>query len=226
MTAVNSTTSDVEAPGERWPPEPYPVSLPWHAHLTKDSPAGIEAQQRLLELLLRATRRQVWRLRGQLPGAGAGELEDLAQQSAHDAMIAVLRKLDTFEGRSQFTTWVYKFGVLHAGVACRRQGWRHREVALPESLALIDPAGSPTDTAEASDLAEALERAIADDLTVHQRRVAIALLVEQVPIDVLAERLGTTRNALYKTLHDARQRLRRSLTDSGHIADVPTRSTP
>ena len=68
----------------------------------------------------------------------AGELEDLAQQAADDALVAVLRQLGTFEGRSRFTTWAYKFGVLHAGVAVRRQAWRHREVPLPDTLTLVD----------------------------------------------------------------------------------------
>lgn len=197
----------------------------WRFDLTKPGSAGHAAQRRLHDLLLRATRRQVWRLRSQLPGAGPLDLEDLAQQSADDALIAVVAKLDTFEGRSKFSTWAYKFGVFHAGVAVRRQAWRHREVQLPERLSLTDAAASPADRAEATDLSRAVERAIADALTPHQRRVALALIVEQVPIDVLSERLGTNRNALYKTLHDARQRLRASLIDGGYLADIPTRST-
>ena len=64
------------------------------------------------------------------------------------------------------------------------------------------------------------------DLTPHQRRVVLALLVEEVPIDVLADRLGSTRNALYKTLHEARRRLRAALIDSGHLEIRPDRSTP
>lgn len=77
----------------------------------------------------------------------------------------------------------------------------------------------------ATDLSHAVERAIAHDLTPHQRRVALALIVEQVPIDVLAERLGTSRNALYKTLHDTRQRLRASLSDGGYLDKMPNRSS-
>lgn len=198
----------------------------WRHDLTDPGAPGHAAQRELHQLLLRATRRQVWRLRHQLPGAGANDLEDLAQQSADDALVAVLAKLDTYERRSKFSTWVYKFGVLHAGVAVRRQAWRHREVWLPEALSTTDPAPSPASVVEATDLSRAVEKAIADDLTSHQRRVALALIIEQVPIDVLAERLGTNRNALYKTLHDARRRLRASLTDGGYLDDKPTRSKP
>ena len=73
---------------------------------------------------------------------------------------------------------------------------------------------------------EARLAAIATELTPHQRRVVLALLVEEVPIDVLADRLGSNRNALYKTLHDARRRLRAALVDSGHLEIRPDRSTP
>jgi len=187
----------------------------WFTDLTDDGTAGQEAMQRLHELVLRAARHQVWRLRHLLPGAGASELDDLAQQAADDALVAVLRQLGTFEGRSRFTTWAYKFGVLHAGVAVRRQAWRHREVSLPDSLALVDRSPGPAAYTEGTELVRALEDAIEKDLTPHQRRVLLALLVEEVPIDVLAERLGTSRNALYKTLHDGRRKLRAVLTEAG-----------
>ena len=217
MTTVNPTTPDVVPPtGDD----------AWLADLTDGGAAGHQALARLREVLLRATRHQVWRLRHLLPGAGAGELEDLAQQAADDALVAVLRQLGTFEGRSRFTTWAYKFGVLHAGVVVRRQAWRHREVPLPDTLTLVDTGPTPAAVSEATHLARAVEAAIATELTPHQRRVVLALLVEQVPIDVLADRLGSTRNALYKTLHDARRRLRKALTDSGHLQIHPDRSTP
>ena len=217
MTTVNPTTSGVRPP---------PSDDGWLSDLTDDGPAGHQALARLREILLRAARHQVWRLRDLLPGAGSGELEDLAQQAADDALMAVLRKLGTFEGRSRFTTWAYKFGLLHAGVAVRRQAWRHREVPLPDTLALVDTSPTPAALTEATELARAVASAIASELTPHQRRVVLALVVEGVPIDVLADRLGSTRNALYKTLHDARRRLRAALTESGHLETSPDRSTP
>jgi RNA polymerase sigma-70 factor (ECF subfamily) len=214
---MNPTTPAVVTP---------PSDDAWLADLTDDGPAGQRALRLLRVHLLRATRHQVWRLRDLLPGAGAGELEDLAQQAANDALVAVLRQLGTFEGRSRFTTWVYKFGVLHAGVAVRRQAWRHREVPLPDTLALIDSAPTPHEVSEAAHLGRAIHAAIATALTPHQRRVVLALLVEEVPIDVLADRLGSTRNALYKTLHDARRRLRAALAATGYVQTRPDRSTP
>jgi len=189
----------------------------WVGDLTASGAAGAEAVRRLHDTLLRATRHQVWRLRGLLPGAGPGDLEDLAQQAADDALVAVLRRLHTWERRSRFSTWVYKFGILQAGVTVRRQAWRHREVHLPDTTVVVDPAASPSDVVEAGHLVRAVHDAIESALTPHQRRVALALLVDDVPIDVLAERLGTTRNALYKTVHDARVRLRAALARSGHL---------
>jgi RNA polymerase sigma-70 factor (ECF subfamily) len=216
VTTVNPTSAEVA---------PSSTDDPWWLDLTDDGWAGRQAVGRLRELLLRATRYQVWRLRDSVAGAGAGELEDLAQMAADDAVVAVLRQLATFEGRSRFTTWAYKFGVLHAGVAVRREAWRHREVALSDTLTVVDAGPAPDALTEAGHLARAVEQAIASELTPHQRRVVLALLVDQVPIDVLADRLGSTRNALYKTLHDARRRLRAALADSGYLENRP-RSTP
>lgn len=217
MSTVRPTIPDVVRP------EP---DEQWWTDLTDDSPAGRHAVGRLRELLVRACRHQVWRLRDALPGAGAGELEDLAQQCANDAVVAVLRQLPTFQGRSRFTTWAYKFGVHHAGVAVRRQAWRHREVPLPDTLsAVADRAPGPESVVGAGELARAVAAAVDTALTAHQRRILLALVVEQVPIDVLADRLGSTRNALYKTLHDARARLRGALIDSGQL-EARHRSLP
>jgi RNA polymerase sigma-70 factor (ECF subfamily) len=180
-------------------------------------PAGRAADARLHTLLVRAARHQVHRLRHQLPGVGAADLDGLAHQAADDAMVDVLRRLDTFEGRSRFSTWAWKFALLHAGVAVRRQAWRHREVPLPDTLTVVDRGASPADVTEAAQLGRALEAAIAEALTPHQRRVVLALVVEEVPIDVLADRVGSTRNALYKTLHDARRRLRAELVAAGYL---------
>ncbi|WP_019873488.1 sigma-70 family RNA polymerase sigma factor [Sporichthya polymorpha] len=205
-----------------------PSDEKWIADLTADGPDGDAALRRLHELLLRASRHQVYRLRGMLPHAGPEELTDLAMQAADEATVSVLRRLDTFEGRSRFSTWAYKFAVYQAGVEVRKQAWRHKEISLSDSVDLVgmvDHSASPSELAEATELARAVEKAIRTALTPHQRRIAIALVIDEVPIDVLADRLGTTRNALYKTLHDARRRLRAALADCGHLDAITDRST-
>jgi RNA polymerase sigma-70 factor, ECF subfamily len=158
-------------------------------------------------LLLRAARFELRRR-----GAGS-ELEDIAVQSADDALVAILAKLDTYRGDSRFTTWAYKFALLEASVAMRRRAWQGREIPLdPEVWPLLaDRAGGPAQAAEQRELLEALGDGIATALTAHQREVLVAVALNDVPIDVLAERLSTTRGALYKTIHDARRRLRAHL---------------
>jgi RNA polymerase sigma-70 factor (ECF subfamily) len=190
----------------------------WLESLAAGAPDREDALAALHALLLRAARFEVSRRRGALGGAGGPELDDLAHQSADDALLAVLGKLDDFRGDSRFETWAYKFAVLEAAVRVRRHAWRGREVPLeaPQSWpALRDLSPGPGQRAEQDELMHAVAEAIRDRLTPHQRDVLVALAINGVPIDVLADRLGTTRGALYKTLHDARRRLRGCLASAG-----------
>ena len=175
------------------------------------------AVARLHAVLLRAARFEVARRRPTLPHLRGDELDDIALEAADDALMSVLRRLDDFRGASRFTTWVYKFALLEAAVKLRKRAWQGREVPLePEAWSLFSSAGlTPELEAEQSELLTTLQRAIADVLTPHQRRVLVALALNGVPIDVLADRLGTNRGALYKTLHDARRKLRRHLDECG-----------
>ena len=171
----------------------------------------------LHDLLLRGSRFEVGRRRAALSHVRGEELDDLATQAADDALMAVLRKLDDFRGASRFTTWAYKFALLEAGVKLRRRAWQEREVVLDsDSWTQLAPSTpGPAAGAERADLMQALAECIGDDLTPHQRQVLVALAIDGVPIDVLAERLATTRGALYKTLHDARRKLRAVLAAKG-----------
>jgi RNA polymerase sigma-70 factor (ECF subfamily) len=188
----------------------------WLAPLKAASGAAHEQAVRALhELLLRACRFEVSRRAAALGCAGDRELDDLAMQSANDALVAVLARLEDFEGRSRFTTWAYKFAIHVSGVAVRRHAWRDRSMRAPdhELAALVDRAQDPGAQVQERELLQRIIAAIGE-LTAHQRTVLLLLAVEGVPIDVLAERLSTNRNALYKTLHDARRRLRRLVDDS------------
>ena len=190
--------------------EPYD----WVDALRTPGPVREDALRRLHALLLRAATRQVRRMH--LTG-GPEEIDHVANQAADEALVAVLGKLGTFEGRSRFTTWAYKFAVLQAGVEVRRRQWEHREVPLERDAVIVATGPEPGLYAEATDLAAAVRRAIDEALSAHQRRIIVALVVDEVPIDVLAERLGSTRGAVYKTLHDARVRLRAALVAGGYL---------
>ena len=196
---------------------PDDESLGWLRALSCEGSEHDDAVERLHALLLRAARIEVARRRWTVDG-GSGDLDDLAVQAADDALVAVMRKLHTYRGDSRFTTWAYKFALLEAGVKLRRRPWHGREVPLEtEGIAhLLDDRGaSPDGHAEASELIHAVRDAIAEVLTPHQRSVLVAITLNDVPIDVLAERRGTTRGALYKTLHDARRKLRAELAKDG-----------
>ncbi|MFC7596086.1 RNA polymerase sigma factor [Terrabacter sp. GCM10028922] len=196
-----------------------PEPTDWVAALATDGPEQAAALRQLHALMIRAAGHQVWRMRGALPDASPAAVDVIVNQAADEAMTALLRKLHTFEGRSRFTTWAFKFAILQAATEVRRLQWQHREVELRDFDLPSTPAHeSPELCAEGTDLAGAVASAMRRVLTPYQRRIAIALLVDGVPIDVLAERLGTNRGALYKTLHDVRVRLRAELIANGYLS--------
>ena len=192
-------------------------SRAWLRNLRAEGPTKDEAVASLHALLLRAARFECARRRPALPHLRGNDLDDIANQAADDALVSVLARLDDFRGASRFTTWVYKFALLEAAVKLRKRSWQGREVPLePETWSLFSSAGiEPSEEAEQSELLATLQRAIAEVLTPHQRHVLIALALNGIPIDVLAERLSTNRGALYKTLHDARRKLRKHLDEQG-----------
>src|SRR5207248_5740686 len=188
-------------------------SREWLRSLRATGTTRDAAVARLHALLLRAARFEVARRRPTLPRLRGNELDEIALEAADDALMSVLARLDDFRGLSRFTTWVYKVALLEAAVKLRRRAWQGREVPLEsETWSLFSSSAlEPDEQAEQSELLATLRRAIEEVLTPHQRRVLVALAVNGVPIDVLAERLNTNRGALYKTLHDARRKLRAHL---------------
>ena len=191
-------------------------SRAWLRDLRAAGAAHEAAVARLHALLLRAARFEVARRRPTLPHLRGGELDEIALEAANDALVNVLRRLDDFRGASRFTTWAYKFALLEAAVKLRKRAWQGREVPLEQETWDLFASGAlgPADAAEHSELLSAVQAGIAE-LTPHQRRVLVALAIDGVPLDVLADRLNTNRGALYKTLHDARRNLRTYLTSRG-----------
>lgn len=194
-----------------------PDSQAWLARLAAGGPQRDAAIGELHRMLLRAARFEVRRRGAAFPDLRAGDLDDLAAQSADDAVVKVLARLDGFRGDSRFTTWAYKFALYEAGARVRRRAWQGREVPLEAEAwpAIAGGRDQPHRGAETRELLAALREEIERGLSPHQREVLVALALNEVPIDVLAERLGSTRGALYKTLHDARRKLRRRLTERG-----------
>jgi RNA polymerase sigma-70 factor, ECF subfamily len=198
------------------------ASRQWLDQLRSEGAEHDEAVARLHALLLRGARFEVARRQPTLPHLRGNDLDDIALQAADDALMSVLARLDDFRGLSRFTTWAYKFALLEAAVKLRKRAWQGRELPLePESWSLFSSAGlEPGAEAEQGELLATLQAAINQVLTPHQRRVLVALALNGVPIDVLAERLNTTRGALYKTLHDARRKLRKHLEECGLPLDL------
>jgi RNA polymerase sigma-70 factor (ECF subfamily) len=173
---------------------------------------------RLHALLLRVARAEANRRRGRLPDRVVEEVDDLCVQAANDAVMNILRKLDEFRGTARFTTWACKFVIFEVSTRLRRHAWRHRPVETSETVwgQLPDLAPSALHTMESQELTVALQRAVRERLTDRQRTVFQAATIDEIPIDVLAERYGSSRGAIYKTLHDARRKLRDALTTAGY----------
>ena len=198
-----------------------PESVAWLTDLRTNGGARERALARLHELLLGAARTEALRRRSSLPDGVIAELDSLCMQAAADALRAITEKLEAFRGESRFTTWAYKFVILEISMRLRRSAWHERRVTLDDAAwaRLSDPAADAQQRLEHHELATMLRRAVDDALTPRQRDVFLEVAVREVPIDVVAERMGTSRGAVYKVLHDARKKLRRILVNAGHGVD-------
>jgi RNA polymerase sigma-70 factor, ECF subfamily len=184
-----------------------------------------EGLARLHEMLLRIARGELRRREAQLQIAGP-ELDDLAYQASADALLAIVGKLGEFRGESRFTTWAYKFVVFEVSAKVGRHFWRHPAVRwdaedwdrLPDRFGL-----EPAREAERKDLANAVRHAVDEHLTPRQRQVFVAIVLNGVPLDAVAIELGSTRNAIYKTMFDARRKLRAALAANGYLDDETPR---
>jgi RNA polymerase sigma-70 factor (ECF subfamily) len=198
------------------------ASARWLADLGADGAVRDSAHARLHDLLLRAARAEMGRRAGPLRLAGA-EVDDLAHQAAADAMIAVLGKLPTFRGESRFTTWAYKFVVFEVSTKIGRHFWTRQPASpldscdwerLPARFGL-----TPEREAEWRELFAVFRHSMENDLTDRQRQIFKAIVLDGVPVDSLCLELDTNRNAIYKTLFDARRKLRATLVAKGHLPE-------
>jgi len=196
-------------------------SAEWTRVLAGTGPQREEALARLHALLLRIARGEVARRGPRLQLTGP-ELDDLAYQAAADALVAITSKLGQFRGESRFTTWAYKFVMFEVSAKTGRHFWRRPGARLDAEdwERLPDRFGlDPAQEAEWRDLLAALRRAVDEELTARQRRVFVALVLNGVPLDTLVIEMASNRNAIYKTLFDARRKLRAALAANGYIGD-------
>jgi RNA polymerase sigma-70 factor (ECF subfamily) len=149
--------------------------------------------------------------------------DSLIQESAQETLLRVLDKLDTFEGRSRFTTWVHTIAVRIALTELRRQRWK--DISLDDLLQgddrfpppglMSDARPGPETLTEGQDLIAHVQHLIQEELTEKQRQAMIAIGIKGMPIAEVARRMGTNRNALYKLMHDARVRLKKRMLTEG-----------
>ena len=152
------------------------------------------------------------------------QFKSLADEVTQDTLLRVLDHLDTFEGRSRFTTWVQKIAVRIALTELRRRRWRdysldslveENEEGVSFPSLMIDPAPNPDSLTQQSDMLLQVGRLITEELTEKQRQAIVATAIEGVPLEEVARRMNMKRNALYKLLHDARLRLKNRMADEG-----------
>ncbi|MEP7089327.1 MAG: sigma-70 family RNA polymerase sigma factor [Nocardioidaceae bacterium] len=195
------------------------VSAGWVAELSGHGPARDSSIARLHVLLQRIAHLEAIRRSG-MNGISGQELEDLADQAASDAVVSVLRRIGDFRGESRFTTWAYKFVVFEVSSKFGRHAWRRHGIPfdgevwerLPGRLGV-----DPELVSESRELLAAVREAVDQQLTSHQRRVFVAIIVHGVALDELVIELDSNRNAIYKTLFDARRKLRGYLEDHGFL---------
>ena len=201
----------------------------WIAALQENGNAA--QSEALTELRLRLQRSIYFYLsqdRSDLRGLAAQELAQMAEDLAQDATLRVLDNLANFRGESRFTTWATKVAIRLAISDLRRA--RYKDFSLDQLTAdgdllpittRLSSAALPTPekVAERDDVLEKIELALKEALTERQYQALVAVAVKGIPMDVLAERMGTNRNALYKLIHDARRKLKMRLEAEGISTD-------
>jgi RNA polymerase sigma-70 factor (ECF subfamily) len=210
-----SRSADRAAPAPAGQIAPDTDPCAWLERLRSDGQTRDQAIAELHEFLVRAARHEAERRRPSLPAHVVADLGELARQAAGDAAIVILRKLDTYRGESRFTTWAFKFAIFEVSAALRRAAWRDRPIVLDDASweRMAEQSAQPDRVAEFHEMVVEIRRYVATDLTPRQREVFTAVVVDEVPMDVLAERLDTSRGAIYKMLHDARAKLRTRFAD-------------
>ena len=148
-------------------------------------------------------------------GGQANRMESSVEDFVQEALIKILDNPDSFRGECHFTTWAQKICVRTAFAEMRRSRWRDvsldEVISQPEGSTAADPQLDPERAATQTMIMEKFRRFIDEELTDRQRTALLAAL-GGMPLEAVADRMNTNRNALYKLLHDARKRLRRRMS--------------
>ncbi|QRP47893.1 sigma-70 family RNA polymerase sigma factor [Amycolatopsis sp. FDAARGOS 1241] len=219
------TTSEIServlAGGRSFDPE----SAAWVRELSPGSATFDDACRRLYALLIKIARRETAR-RSSVSRISGPELEDLAHQAAADALMRITHKIGEFRGDARFTTWAFKFVIFEVSTKLGRHFWRDHRVSLDQdetNHARAAVGDEPPHQAQALELRAALTHAIENVLTEHQRTVFVAVAIDNVPMDALAARLDTNRNAIYKSMFDARRNIRAYLVANDFMGSRTSR---
>lgn len=178
-------------------------------------PISEEALNDLRYILLRG-------LRASLSRRLNTDVDALSEDFAQEALIKILNNLDTFRGESRFTTWAQKIAIHVAFTELRRRRWK--DISLQDIVEtkdgqeftpaiLTDPSSSPEREATQNDMLAIVRELIETELTERQRTAIVAILQGGMPLDAVARKMNTNRNALYKLIHDARRRLQQRLKE-------------
>jgi RNA polymerase sigma-70 factor (ECF subfamily) len=176
-------------------------------------PVSEEALADLRAILLRG-------LRASLSNRIQTDLDAITEDFVQEALLKILKSIDTFRGESRFTTWAQKIAIHVAFTELRRRRWKDVSlqdmIETPEGeeytpIILTDPAASPERETTQNDLMQIVYELIENELTERQRTAIVAVLQGGMPLGEVAKRMDTNRNALYKLIHDARKRLQESL---------------
>lgn len=203
------------------------TSPDWVTSLTCGGAVQDEAVVRLHQVLVKMALREASRRSG-VNGIVGQELEDLAQQAAGDSLLSIMRRLGEFRGDSRFTTWAYKFVIFEVSNKFARHVWRREGMQLDDESWHQLPGrigADPVDIVESQELVSEVRRAVDAVLTPHQRRIFVAIIVNGMPLDAVATELRTNRNAIYKTVFDARRKLRVHLAARGYLEPVRVRKS-
>jgi len=201
----------------------------WLADLTGPPDVQASAIEDLRQRLQRGIFYYLSRERSDLSHLSNQEITQMAEDLAQDATLRVMENLDSFRGDSRFTTWATKIAVRVAISDLRRARYKDFSLddltadgeLLPASATGVNssPLPNPEDATERSDVMLKISKALEEALTERQYQALSAVALQGVPLDIVAERMGTNRNALYKLLHDARRKLRTYLESQGLSTD-------